>query len=115
MSDPIPPPPESGGSPADPAPPKTFFTSHQAEIGCGAALSGLLPVLVVLVPVLLKSGPMGARAWQEAGVWMFLLVLPAAFVATIVTIIPKTRRFGLGMLLGSGALLLLSLLTCSIR
>ena len=46
---------------------------------------------------------------------MFLLAFPDALVATILAIVPGTRRRGLGMLLGSGVLLLLSLLTCSVR
>lgn len=73
-----------------------------------------VPLMIAAAITLTPAGGQTAR-WQNLGVWMFLLAFPDALVATIVAIIPKTRRFGLGMLLGSGALLLLSLLTCSIR
>lgn len=115
MSDTNPPPSESESAPASPPPRSRFFPSAGAEIGCGAALSAILPTLVVVVLALLEPGRPGARMWQEVGVILFLLVVPAVVIATIVAIIPKSRRFGLGMLLGSGVLLLLSLLTCSIR
>ena len=115
MSDIKPLPSESDPAPANPPPPQRFFRTDQAEIGCGAALSALPPALVVLVTAWAQSGQKGANGWQEAGIVMFLWVIPTAVVATIVAIIPRSRLFGQGMLVGTGVLLLLSLLTCSIR
>ncbi len=40
----------------------------------------------------------------------FSLLLP--FIALTLAIIPKTRKFGLGMLLGCGAILLILLAVC---
>lgn len=115
MSENTPPPPASDPAASSQPHPPRFFKTAKAEIAGGAALTVLLPVVMVLAATGQKLGQGGSRVWQGVGADLFLLLVPAVVIAIVVTKTPRSRRFGLGMLLGSGVLLLISTITCNLR
>jgi hypothetical protein len=109
MSEPTPPSPDEAKRREASAQP-----AGRREILGGFAFGLGVPLMIAAAITLTPAGGRTAR-WENLGVWMFFLAFPDALIAAILAIIPRTRRRGLGMLLGSGILLLLSLLTCGIR
>lgn len=71
-----------------------------------AVLSGLIGLTAAMTP----------QAKPEAlGVFLFVILFPTTFLALGLTLYHRTTRFGLGMLLGCGTLLLFSFALCSVR
>lgn len=81
----------------------------------GVATGIVAPVLLVVVLPLGASLLSGAGASQAADtVFGSLLLLPVVLLvaAVVLAAVPRTRRFGVGMLLGLGILLLVGAGTC---
>lgn len=52
---------------------------------------------------------------EALGVFLFFILFPTTFLALGLTPYHRTARFGLGMLLGCGTLLLFSFALCTVR
>ena len=98
----LPDPPSSSEHPPEQKKTGQIFRGFRMTVAVVLGLIGL----AALTP---QSNP------EALGLFLFALLFPTTLLALGITLYPRTARFGLGMLLGCGTLLLFSFALCTVR